>query len=192
MNSVLRLALIGMAAASLVAVPPGARGQSLSSASVEASLHGPGNVYGRIPEKDEFGRDQLAMFRLWNPDPIGRHEANLMALNPWLAKVVRKAQADNPDLRFVIGSGRRDPGMQRRAFSWGWSKTPDSAHQSGDAVDLWPLDEEGRVHFDPKAMTKIGAAMRKAARELGVSILWGGHFRGYRDGDRSHFELTAP
>src|SRR5215217_7503856 len=118
-------------------------------------LYGPDDVYANIPAKDEFGRDQLAMFRTWNPDPLGNHEANLKALNPSLAMVVRTAQAANPGLRFVVGSGLRDPKLQQKAVAWGWSKTRDSLHRSGDAVDLWPLDEEGRVVFDPSALNRI-------------------------------------
>jgi peptidoglycan LD-endopeptidase CwlK len=153
-------------------------------------LYGPGDVYANIPEKDEFGRDQLAMFREWNSDPVGNHAANLKAINPSLAKVVRKAQVDNPRLRFVTGSGKRDYKMQQKAVAWGWSNTRDSHHRSGDAVDLWPLDAKGRVHFDPTTQSRVGAAMKKAAKELGVSIRWGGNFHGFKDMDRSHFELA--
>lgn len=165
-----------------------------SGAPVEASSsrYGPGAVYARIPEKDEFGRDQLAMFRLWNPDPVALHESNLAALNPVLASIIRKAQADNPELRFVIGSGKRDPALQHKAMAWGWSKTPESPHQSGDAVDLWPLDADGHVHFDPKAQRAVGAAMARAAAALGARLRWGGHFQSFRNGDRSHFELVDP
>ncbi|WP_210381481.1 hypothetical protein, partial [Microvirga zambiensis] len=49
-----------------------------SRASPEVSanpFNGPGGVYAKIPARDEFGRDQLAMFRAWNPDPLGNHEA---------------------------------------------------------------------------------------------------------------------
>jgi peptidoglycan L-alanyl-D-glutamate endopeptidase CwlK len=136
----------------------------------DAPRHGPGRVYGRIPVKDELGRDQLAMFRTWNPDPVQNHMANLNALDPALARVVRKAQADNPSLRFVIGSGRRDGGLQRQAVAWGWSKALDSPHRSGRAVDLWPLDHEGRVHFDPEDQNKIAAAMKRAAMASSVAI----------------------
>src|SRR5215212_4026162 len=89
---------------------------------------GPGDVYANIPKKDDLGRDQIAMFREWNPDPVGNHETYLRALNPLLARVVRKAQADNPGLRFVVGSGRRDGALQRKAVAWGWSRTRDSYH----------------------------------------------------------------
>ncbi|RDI52584.1 peptidoglycan L-alanyl-D-glutamate endopeptidase CwlK [Microvirga subterranea] len=132
------------------------------------------------------------MFRVWNPDPLGHHEANLRSLNPVLAKVVLKAQADNPSLHFVIGSGRRGAKLQRRAVAWGWSRTHDSLHRSGDAVDLWPLDQEGRIYFDPGIQTRIAAAVTKAAAGLGVPIRWGGHFHGFKNMDRSHFELSRP
>lgn len=153
---------------------------------------GPGDVYSRIPAKDELGRDQLSMFLAWNPDPVGNHDANLRAIHPTLAKVVRKAQADNPELHFVVGSGKRDQNVQRKAVVWGWSRTSDSPHRSGRAADLWPLDPEGRVSFDARTQNRIAAALKKAATELGVSIRWGGHFQGFRDMDRSHFELAQP
>lgn len=109
-----------------------------------------------------------------------------------LARVVRKVQADNPDLHFVIGSGRRNGRLQRMAVAWGWSRTQDSPHRSGDAVDLWPLDREGHVFFDAQTQNRIAAALSAAAAQLGVPIRWGGRFHGYKDLDRSHFELVPP
>jgi len=170
---------------------PGSRWRASPAVFGDSQLYGPGGIYARIPAIDEFGRDQLAMFREWNPDPLANHEGNLRALHPTLAKVVRKAQADNPGLRFVIGSGRRDRKLQRRAVAWGWSLTRASAHRSGKAVDLWPLDPQGRVIFDPGAQNRIAAALKRAASELGVSLRWGGHFDGYKHMDRSHFELAS-
>jgi len=155
-------------------------------------LDGPSGVYARIPARDEHGRDQLAMFRAWNPDPVAHHAANLQALEPALARVVRRAQADDPGLRFVVGSGRRDGMLQRMALAWGWSRTADSLHRTGDAVDLWPLDREGHVTFDPQSQNRMATAMKKSAAELGVAIRWGGHFHGYKHMDRSHFELVRP
>jgi hypothetical protein len=106
--------------------------------------------------------------------------------------VVRKAQADNPGQRFVIGSGRRDGKLQRQAVAWGWSKTRASPHRSGRAVDLWPLDQEGHVHFDPLTQNWVAIAMKMAAAAKSVTIRWGGHFYGFKDMDRSHFELVPP
>lgn len=152
--------------------------------------YGPGDVYANVPETDDRGRDQIAMFRAWNPDPVGSHEANLAAINPVLARVVRKAQADNPGLRFVIGSGKRDATLQRTAVAWGWSMSRASPHQFGDAVDLWPLDAFGRIDFDPALQNRVGAAMKRAAADLRVPLRWGGGFRSFKDRDRSHFELV--
>jgi cell wall-associated NlpC family hydrolase len=132
------------------------------------------------------------MFRTWNPDPVGNHETHLKALNPMLARVVRKTQTDNPVQRFVIGSGKRNGRLQRMAVAWGWSRTLDSPHRSGKAVDLWPLDPEGRVTFDPATQNRIATALMRAAAELGVPIRWGGRFHGFKDMDRSHFELGPP
>ncbi|MCU4180187.1 M15 family metallopeptidase [Bosea sp. BH3] len=152
---------------------------------------GPGGVYAKIPIYDEFGRDQIAMFRAWNPDPVGNHDAKLRALDPVLSAIVRRAQESLPDLRFVIGSGRRDRDEQAQAVAWGWSRTRSSAHRSGRAVDIWPLDGEGRVVFDPARQVRIATAMRKAASDSGVRLRWGGHFGRYKDNDRSHFELAT-
>ena len=58
------------------------------------------------------------------------------------------------------------------------------------ALDLWPLDREGRVTFDPPTQNRIAAAFGKAATELGLPIRWGGRFHGFKDRDRSHFELV--
>lgn len=181
-RAVLRAALgvaLLAAAAPAGALPPSGAGSSA----------GPAAVYANIPERDEHGRDQHAMFLEWNPDPVGAHEANLRALHPRLAAVVRRAAADSPDLRFVIGSGRRSGTLQRKALAWGWSRNPDSAHLAGEAVDLWPLDPRGRVTFDRIVLGRLAGAMRRAAAAEGVRIRWGGGFRGYRDGDPTHFEL---
>ena len=119
---------------------------------------------------------------------MGNHERNLQSLKPTLAAVFRKAQADNPGLRFVIGSGVRDAALQRKAVEWGWSKTDESHHLHGDAADLWVLNDRGQVVFDPKLQDAAAAAVKKAAQELGVGVRWGGEFRRFKD--RPHFELT--
>jgi peptidoglycan LD-endopeptidase CwlK len=182
-------ALVGFGPDAGVQAEPSAGSRTPPSISADR-LDRPGSVYARIPARDEYGRDQLAMFRVWNSDPVRNHTANLQSLSPALAKVVRKAQVENPDLRFVIGSGRRDEKLQRQALAWGWSRTRGSLHRSGDAVDLWPLDHEGYVYFDRLAQDRIAAVLKKAAAELGVPIRWGGYFHSFKNMDRSHFELV--
>lgn len=168
--------------------------QPLAPAS--AGRFGPNDVYANIPERDDRGRDQLAMFRIWNPDPVGNHERQLAAVKPALAAVVRKALADNSGMRFVVGSGARTEAEQRLAGAWGWSPWPRSLpgnaafrkHLDGEAVDLWPLDAAGRVTFDGRLQARVAVAMKRAARELGVRVLWGGEWRSARK-DPPRFEL---
>ena len=159
--------------------------------------YGPNGIYANVPPIDDEGRDQLTMFRAWNSDPIGNHDRNLAAIDQRLAAVVRRAQATNPGLRFVIGSGRRTEAEQAQAGRWGWSPrlNPFSRnvalrkHIDGLAVDLWALDGNGRVTFDPRLQGAVAGAMAQAARDLRVGILWGGAWRSARK-DPPHFELV--
>jgi peptidoglycan L-alanyl-D-glutamate endopeptidase CwlK len=68
----------------------------------------------------------------------------------------------------------------------GASQTLNSRHITGHAVDLgaW-IDEE--VRWDWPLYHKIAAAMKEAAKELDVAIVWGGDWRTFKDGP--HFEL---
>lgn len=159
-----------------------------------ATPYGPRDVYANVPPIDDRGRDQLTMFNAWNPDPVGNHDRNLASVRPELAEIVRRAQVELPNLRFVVGSGLRSPAEQRLAEIWGWSPRRSAfsnpslrKHLEGRAVDLWPLDGNGRVTFDPALQARIGAAMMRVARSLGVPISWGGNWRGRKD--PTHFEL---
>lgn len=154
---------------------------------VLAGKYGPADVYANIPEKDSRGEDQIKKFLEWNPDPVGNHETNLRSIKPQLQTVFEKAQKDNPGLRIVVGAGVRSQQDQEKAVKWGWSKTLDSHHADGSAMDVWVLDQNGRVTFDEKQLSSVGAALKKAASELGVKIRWGGDFKSFKD--RPHFEL---
>lgn len=146
-------------------------------------------AYAKIPDVDGGGRTgQIAKFIEWNSDPVGNHEANLQSINPTLADVVRRAQQSGK-VRFVIGSGKRDAALQKKAVEWGWSKTYDSDHLSGDAVDLWPIDEDGAVNFDSATQAQIVEAMSEAAKELGVSLDIGANWKRFKD--KPHFALKA-
>jgi len=66
---------------------------------------------------------------------------------------------------------------------------PAPAWKRGGPVAIRP---SGPVFFDPNTQNRIAAVLMKAAAELGVPIGWGGRFLGYKDMDRSHFELARP
>lgn len=146
-------------------------------------------AYAKIPDVDGGGRSgQVAKFIEWNSDPIGNHEANLASIEPSLADVVRRA-GELAGVRFVVGSGRRDAALQAKAVEWGWSKTQDSDHLTGSAVDLWPIDEDGAVNFSASSQAQIVKAMRQAAQELGVPLDIGADWKRFKD--KPHFALRG-
>lgn len=152
----------------------------------DPSYRGPGDVYGAIPEKDSKGENQIAKFLTWNPDPVKNEQSNLAQLNSQLAKVYEKAKQDNPDLPFVIGVGRRDEQAQSIAKKWGWTKTMDSDHLYGDAMDVWPLNDKGQVVFEKDRQAAVAYAMKKAAQELGVKLDVGAD---WKSKDLPHFAV---
>lgn len=139
-------------------------------------------AYSNIPD------DEVHQFMEWNSDPIANHEENLNSIDQDLAAVVRRAQ-EIADVKFVVGSGKRDSWLQKKAVEWGWSKTEDSDHLHGDAVDLWPLDENGAIKFDRKLQVKIVSAMKKAAKELGYELDAGADWKSFKD--YPHFALKS-
>lgn len=156
---------------------------------------GPGGVYANIPRLDSHGRPQLPMFMRWNPDPVGNDAKNLAALSPDMQKVIAQARADNPNLHFVIGNGKRSAADQDQAKAWGWSQVGSkdggdaNVHMAGNAVDLWGLDSTGRVQFDPGQQKQISQAIQDAAKKVGVGVNWGGNWKSFKDAP--HFELAG-
>lgn len=64
-----------------------------------------------------------------------------------------------------------------------------SIHQSGDATDFVPLDGNGRADWNNKgAFALVACCYFEAAKELGLNIRWGGHFKGFYDG--GHIEIV--
>jgi peptidoglycan L-alanyl-D-glutamate endopeptidase CwlK len=58
---------------------------------------------------------------------------------------------------------------------------------TGHAVDLVAYDD-GQISWHWPLYDKIADAMFKAAKELNIDIVWGGHWQTLRDGP--HFELS--
>lgn len=120
------------------------------------------------------------MFRL---SKISR--GNLQGVHPDLVRVVERAiQITATDFRVI--EGLRTKARQRKLVAQGASKTMNSRHLTGHAVDLAAM--VGReIRWDWPLYYSIAAAMKQAAHELGVRIVWGGEWRTFKDGP--HFEL---
>jgi len=101
-----------------------------------------------------------------------------------LVRVVERAiQLTTVD--FVVLEGRRTVERQKELFAQSATKTMNSRHLTGHAVDLaaWV----GSVRWDWPLYNHIASAMKQAARELNVPVIWGGDWISFRDGP--HFEL---
>ncbi len=80
----------------------------------------------------------------------------------------------------------RTKARQEQLVKAGASRTMNSRHLTGHAVDLAAL-VGGRIRWDWPLYASLADAMKTAAKELGVAIVWGGDWPRFRDGP--HFEL---
>ena len=110
---------------------------------------------------------------------------NLEGVHPDLVKVVERA-LELTEVDFVVVEGIRTKEKQRQYVEAGASKTMNSRHLTGHAVDLvaWV---GGTVNWDLVNYEKIATAMKEAGRELGIPVEWGGDWKTFKDGP--HFQL---
>lgn len=111
---------------------------------------------------------------------------NLEGVHPDLRRVMDRALQDSP-LDFVVIEGLRTVERQRQLVASGASKTLNSRHLTGHAVDIVPIGPNGKAAFDWPLYHKLGPAVEAAAKAEGVDITWGGRWSKFRDGP--HFEL---
>lgn len=114
-----------------------------------------------------------------------RSRKSLEGVHPDLVRVVEKAiQITKQD--FVVIEGLRTEARQRELVAKGASRTMNSRHLSGHAVDIVPW-VSGTVSWDWKFYSEIRNAMFTAAAELGVEVEWGGNWATFKDGP--HWQL---
>ena len=103
-----------------------------------------------------------------------------------LVKVVKRA-IELTDTDFTVGEGLRTKERQAKLFAEGKSKTMNSKHLTGRAVDLWVL-KDGKVTWEKAAYDNLAPFVKQAAKELEINIRWGGDFLNFYDGP--HYELV--
>ena len=96
----------------------------------------------------------------------------LKGVHPDLIRVVERAVRVTP-VDFTVLEGVRSVARQRELVRKGASKTMDSRHITGHAVDLGAWIG-GAVRWDWPLYYSLAAAMQRAARELNIPIVWGG------------------
>jgi peptidoglycan L-alanyl-D-glutamate endopeptidase CwlK len=114
-----------------------------------------------------------------------RSWARLKGVHPRLVAVVEAALARSP-IDFLVTEGLRTPTRQAALVRAGASRTLNSRHLTGHAVDVAAL-VDGKVRWDWPLYGRIAAAFKAAARDLDVPLIWGGDWPRLRDGP--HFEL---
>lgn len=114
-----------------------------------------------------------------------RSKQRLEGVHADLIRVVERA-IEITTVDFLVLEGVRTPERQRVLMEAGASQTMNSRHITGHAVDLgaWV---GGQVDWSWPLYNKIAKAVKLAAEELGVPIVWGGDWRTFKDGP--HFEL---
>ena len=110
----------------------------------------------------------------------------LKGLHPDLVKVVKRA-IEITTIDFSVGEGLRSITRQKELYQQGATTTMNSRHLTGHAVDLIALDEDGKVSWDWKYYHPLAAAMKQAAKNVGVLIEWGGDWTSFKDGP--HYQL---
>lgn len=129
-----------------------------------------------------------------------RSRDRMKGVHPDLQKVVELALTKYSTEDFAVLEGLRSRSRQRKLVQTGKSKTMNSRHLVGMAVDLawW---EDGGISWNTdniksfynvdhngkyEGYQAIGVAMKLAGDELGVPIRWGGDW----DGDGDHTDQT--
>lgn len=108
----------------------------------------------------------------------------LSGVHPELVAVVRRAIQITP-VDFTVLEGLRSVERQRELVRKGASRTMNSRHLTGHAVDIAPW-VGGKVSWDWQYYYQLAPSVFEAAEDLGVPIEWGGHWR-FKDGP--HWQL---
>ena len=111
-----------------------------------------------------------------------RSERNLIGVHPDLVKVIRRAAKAGG---FIVTEGLRTKTRQAQLVKAGASWTMNSRHITGHAIDVAAI-VNGEVRWDWGLYPIIAKAVKAAAKDLGVPIIWGGD---WKKKDGPHFEL---
>ncbi|MEY4921835.1 MAG: hypothetical protein RLY17_552 [Pseudomonadota bacterium] len=113
-------------------------------------------------------------------------EHNLRGIHPDLVLIVRRALILST-LDFRVIEGIRTLERQRQLVRNGRSRTLNSRHLTGHAVDLAPMINNQIPWEDWSAFYRIAKTMKQAAQQMELPLQWGGDWKKFKDGP--HFEL---
>jgi len=114
-----------------------------------------------------------------------RSLARLEGVHPDLVRIVKTA-ASISDLDFTVLEGLRTIERQKQLFAQKATKTMNSRHITGHAVDLAPM-LGGEVSWDWPLYNRLAKIVKAAAATERLPLQWGGDWRTFKDGP--HWEL---
>lgn len=104
-----------------------------------------------------------------------RSLSRLEGVHPDLVRVVKKAAAMSA-LDFTVVEGLRTAARQKELFAKGATKTMNSRHITGHAVDLAPM-LGSTVRWDWPLYLQLAEIVRSASIAENVPIRWGGTWK---------------
>ena len=114
-----------------------------------------------------------------------RSDRSLKGVHPDLVKVVRRAAVITKS-DFIVTEGLRTVARQKELVAAGASKTMKSRHITGHAVDVAMLVGD-KIRWDWPLYAAFSKVMKQAAKDVGISIEWGGDWKSFKDGP--HYQL---
>ncbi len=118
-----------------------------------------------------------------------KSQQKLAGVHRDLCKVVELAAVDAPEeYTFIVTEGVRSIDRQKELVQKNLSRTMNSRHLHGLAVDL-AVVKNGNVSWHFVDYANLAYLMKAAAAKAGVPINWGGDWTSLKDGP--HFELPS-
>jgi len=115
-----------------------------------------------------------------------RSLSNLEGIHPHLRAVCDRAlEITYQDM--VVIEGLRTYERQRTLVRKGFSKTMNSRHLTGHAVDIVPFPIAHRLSYPDHMWEQVAEAMERAAKERDVDLEWGYALWNW---DKPHFQLS--
>lgn len=117
-----------------------------------------------------------------------RSARNLQEVHPDLVAIIARAKVAcelrTDGLNFVVIEGKRSRARQAELVAARASRTMNSRHLTGHAVDL-AATVTGKIRWDWPLYDELAKIVKEAAQ--GIPIVWGGDWKSLRDGP--HYEL---
>lgn len=120
-----------------------------------------------------------------DPKLDARSKRRLLGVHPKLIKLLQDFAAVTP-IKFIVTEGIRSVDRQRELVQAGASRTMNSKHLTGRAVDLAVI-LDGELRWDWPLYRRLADELVRYAENQGVRIVAGANWPRFRDGP--HFEL---